>query len=98
MLANLKYLFLNDNPGLGALPLCSGGLLALNCSNCGLQEVPRELLKYEKLERLWLHNNKLIHSIPKWISELTRLKVLSCFACSIWLVPMELSKLTDLEE
>jgi hypothetical protein len=64
-LVNLKLLYVNDNPNLGVIPKCnSKTLLSLNCSNCGLTEIPKDLLEFLKLEKLWLNHNERIVVIP----------------------------------
>ena len=69
----------------------------VDLSNCQLRFVPEDLLRFTKLKRLLLKDNK-VGSLPGWISQLDRLEVLDLENCGLTRVPSGLDALPALRE
>lgn len=69
----------------------------LNLSSKKLATIPREILKFENLQELYLSDNQL-DSIPSFLFDLHELRVLTLSENSISYIPSEISKLKYLQE
>ena len=101
-MANLKYLYLNDNSLSGPIPVELGGLASVEWLDLGGNEltgrVPAWLGNLEQLESLSLWFNKLTGPIPPELGRLANLKYLYLGYNELTgPIPPELGQLVNLE-